>query len=131
MPGSIVDLSNLGYLGLRHVPEELRAWDYLSQGRPKGLDEVDPFNVALAVRIATLQGFEGTLFATSTFKFFWDFFNLLSDEEVVIFLEKVTYPVARWAIERATGQAVSVFSFFHQSPEFLDSFLSKNLVNQR
>lgn len=128
---SVFDLSTVGYLGLRHVPGELRAWDCLGKGRPQAVDEVDPFMDTLAARIASLQGCEAAIFAASTFQLFWDLFDLLSDEEVMIYLEEKVYPIARWGVERAAAQGVSVLSFLHQSPESLNFLLSQNSAGKR
>ncbi len=126
MNNSVFDLTNLGYLGLRHAWEELRVWECLSKGRPLALHEVDPFTDALVARIAALQGCERALFATSTFQLFCDLFGLLSEEEVVIYLEEGTYPIAQWGVERAAAQGVTVLSFRHQSLESLNSLLSQS-----
>ncbi len=126
-----VDLSTFGYLGLRHLKEHLRPWDRLSRVRPPSVDEIDPLVDNLTAQIAALQGCEAAIFATSTFHLFWDFFDLLSDEEVVIYLEEGTYPIAQWGLERATAQGVPVFSFLSQSPESLDSLLSQNSAGKR
>ena len=120
-----------GYLGLRHVPQELRPWDFLSKGRPLAVDEVDPLADPLASRMADIQGCEAAIFATSTFHIYWDLFGALSDEAVAIYLEEGAYPIAQWGVERAAAQGVPVFSFLHQSPESLNSLLSQNAATER
>jgi 8-amino-7-oxononanoate synthase len=128
---SVFDLSTVGYLGMRHISEDLRPWDCLSNGRPQTIDEMDSFEDTLATRIAVLQGCEAAVFATSTFQLFWGLFDLLADEEVVIYIEEGTYPVAKWGVERASYHGVPVSYFTHQSLESLNFRLSQNLAENK
>lgn len=126
-----VDLSTCGYLGLHHVQEQLRPWDCLSNSPPLLTDERNPLIETLLARMASLQGCEAALFATSTFHVLWDFFNAISDEEIVIYLEEGTYPIARWGVERAEARGVTVYSFPSHNPETLHAMLVKNEPGHR
>jgi len=126
-----VDLSTCGYLGLHHVQEQLRPWECLSNSPPLLTDERNPLIETLLARMASLQGCEAALFATSTFHVFWDFFNAISDEEVVIYLEDGTYPIAQWGVERAEARGVTVWSFPSHNPESLHAMLVKNESGHR
>ena len=103
----------------------------MSKGRPQTLDETDLFTDNLAIKMAALQGCEAAIFATSTFQLFWDFFDLLSGEEVVIYLEEGTYPIVQWGVDRANYQGVAVSYFPRQNLEYLNFMLSQNLANKK
>lgn len=126
-----VDLSTCGYLGLHHVQEQLRPWDCLSNSPPLLADERNPLIETLLARMASLQGCEAAIFATSTFHVLWDFFDAISDEEIVIYLEDGTYPIAQWGVERAGARGVTVCSFPSHNPESLNAMLAKNEYGHR
>jgi 8-amino-7-oxononanoate synthase len=108
----VIDLTSSCYLGLRHASHELRPWDRLTSCAPAALAE-EPLATELAGALAELQGCERSTFGTSTFHLLWDLFGLLVGEEVIVYLDAASYPISRWAVERAEWRGVPVRHFAH------------------
>ena len=60
-----------------------------------------------------LQDCERATLLPSTLHLFWDLFGVLAREPVRIYMDAGTYAVARWGVERAAAQGVSVRHFPH------------------
>lgn len=117
----------MGYLGLHHAPDQLSPWERLTTGRPANLDGRNP----LAGEVARLQGCEAGVLGPSTFHLFWDLFGSFTEDEVALYVDEGTYPVARWGIERAASYGTPVWWFPHHNGEALETLVTQNASDQR
>jgi 8-amino-7-oxononanoate synthase len=106
----VLDFTSSLYLGFEHASSDLPAWTRLSLGKPAALEE-PPGISRLERELAALTGCERALAAPSTLHLFWDLFGVLADRDVGIFLDRGTYPIARWGVERAAALGVRVRTF--------------------
>jgi 8-amino-7-oxononanoate synthase len=113
-----LDFTSALYLGLGHASAALRPWDQLTTGAPAALVE-PPDAVAVAQKLAALQGCESGLLAPSTLHLFWDLFGALAGSGAAIYADVGIYPVVRWGVERAAARGVPVRGFAHHDPESL------------
>jgi 8-amino-7-oxononanoate synthase len=65
----------------------------------------------LAQRFARFTGHEAAALGGSTLHLFWDLFDGLARDGIVIHFDTGTYPVARWGVERVAARGVRVVSF--------------------
>jgi 8-amino-7-oxononanoate synthase len=110
----VLDFTSALYLGLRHPTWALRPWTQLSLGKPAAL-EPPPGADFVAGQLAALQGCEAATLGPSTFHLFWDLFDLLAKQNIAVFMDAETYPIARWGIEHARARGVWIQSFPHRS----------------
>jgi 8-amino-7-oxononanoate synthase len=118
----MLDFTSSLYLGFRHSTESLRPWAQLTTGSPAALVE-PPVAVAVAERLARLQGLEQATLAKSTLHLFWDLFAALAAEPIVIYLDAGVYPTAHWGVERVAARGVPVHRFAHKDAIALDRLL--------
>jgi 8-amino-7-oxononanoate synthase len=104
------DFTSVLYLGMNHPHEALRPWRHLTTGRPDGL-EPSARAERLAGRFARFSGHAAAALAGSTLHIFWDLFDCLARDGIVIHVDEGAYPVARWGIDRAAARGVRVASF--------------------
>jgi 8-amino-7-oxononanoate synthase len=105
----VLDFTSSLYLGFEHPSSELPAWNQLTLGKPAALEEL-PETQRLERELAFLAGCEQAAVGPSTLHLFWDLFGILAKRDVRIFLDGGSYPIARWAVEKAVAHvAVKVF----------------------
>jgi 8-amino-7-oxononanoate synthase len=105
----VLDFTSSLYLGFEHPSSELPAWNQLTLGKPAALEEL-PETPRLERELAFLVGCEQAAVGPSTLHLFWDLFGILANRDVRIFLDGASYPIARWAVEKAVARvAVKVF----------------------
>jgi 8-amino-7-oxononanoate synthase len=109
---SWLDFTSALYLGLRHPSAALPAWPVLTTGVPAALREA-PAAAAVAPQLAALVGCERALLGPSTLHLFWDLVVGLADPDVVVYMDRALYPIARWGVERAAAHGVRVRTFPH------------------
>lgn len=114
----MLDFTSSLYLGLRHGSASLLPWPSLTSGRPAALGEL-PASADVAASLAALQGCETATLGPSTLHLFWDLFSGFDPGRTVICLDRGTYPVARWGVERAAAQGTPVRAFGHHNPDEL------------
>lgn len=126
----MIDLAAFGFLGMRHAPGELCAWDRFSTGLPASMG-TDAATAALEDRIAQLVGCEAALFAPSTLHVMWDLVAALADDEVAIYQDQGAYEIGRWAVQSLAGLGVPVESFAHRRPGDLRGRASRQFDGRR
>jgi 8-amino-7-oxononanoate synthase len=118
MAPQALDFTSALYLGLGHASASLRPWDRLTTGAPAALVEA-PDAVAVAQRVAALQGCERGLLAPSTLHLFWDLFGALAGNGMAIYADVGVYPIVRWGVERAVARGAHARGFAHHDPDSL------------
>lgn len=108
----MLDFTSALYLGLFHRGETLPRWKQLTLGKPAAL-EAQPGSASVGRLLAALQGCEAGTLGPSTLHLFWDLFDVLAQEDIAVFVDAKTYPIASWGAERAAMQGVSVRRFPH------------------
>jgi 8-amino-7-oxononanoate synthase len=126
----MLDFTSALYLDLRHGSGSLLPWPTLTSGRPAALGEL-PGAAAIATSIAKLQGCDTGALGPSTLHLFWDFFGGVDPARSVICLDRGTYPVARWGVERAAARGVPVHVFGHHDPDGLQRILHRRSARNR
>lgn len=119
------DFSSALYLGLQHPSNSLRPWQALTTGSPAAFTH-PPGNDRVAQALANLIGCERGTLATSTLHVFWDLFNVLATERIVIYIDKGAYPIAQWGIERVATKGIRVIAFSKHVPNSLAILLNRN-----
>jgi 8-amino-7-oxononanoate synthase len=111
----VLDFTSSLYLGLTHGTHELPGWRRLTTGTPAVIREP-----AIAGRVsealARLIGTEDAVLSPSTLHAFWDAVGDVCGsygEPAVVLVDAGTYPIARWALARATARGVTVATFAH------------------
>ena len=97
-------------------------WDRLTLGKPAAL-ESPPGARGVEEELAALTGCERAVLAPSTLHVFWDLFGILAKQDVAIFLDGGSYPIAQWGVERAAGLGVPVRRFRQHDTKALRSLL--------
>jgi 8-amino-7-oxononanoate synthase len=120
----VLDFTSSLYLGFGHASSDLPAWPQLTLGKPAALEEL-PGIPPLERELASLTGCEEALVAPSTLHLFWDLFAILASRNTSIFLDRGSYPIAQWGVERAAALGVQVRSFPQHDVEALTWALSK------
>jgi 8-amino-7-oxononanoate synthase len=112
----MLDFTSSLYLGLRHSSGDLLPWAQLTTGKPALLEEPPAAQLA-AARLARLTGLETGVMARSTLHAFWDLMPVLVRilGTVAIFIDAGTYPLAKWAVERAMLHGVPGHQFRHHN----------------
>jgi 8-amino-7-oxononanoate synthase len=114
----MLDFTSALYLGLRHPHIALKPWRTLTTGRPAALEE-PPGAETAARELARLIGCEQAMLATSTLHLFWDLLEVLAEEQIAVFVDSGTYPIASWGAERAAAKGVPVRFFPQHDPAAL------------
>jgi len=121
----MLDFCAVHYLGLRHASRALPPWEQLTTGVPAALREA-PEALRLATRLAQLQGCQQAALGPSTLHLFWDLMPMLARKPCVIYLDRSSYPIAGWGVERAAHQGVPVLAFERQDPRSLAQLLTRH-----
>ena len=125
----MLDLTSSLYLGLRHASESLRPWAQLTTGAPAALTE--PVEAqSIAGRLARLIGAERGTLAPSTLHAYWDLFPALGPGRA-IYVDDGSYPIARWAVERATCRGTPTTTFAHHDARALGSLVEHDAASGR
>jgi 8-amino-7-oxononanoate synthase len=129
-PQRLVDFSSALYLGFQHGSRELRPWSQFTTGMPAALR-----NPVLAQQVARdmagLQGCERATLATSTLHVFWDLCAALAGVRAAIYLDRGTYPVAWWGVERAAARGIPARVFGHHDVRALEQGLAAGIAGRR
>src|SRR5262249_42555061 len=114
------------YLGLHHPHHELRPWRSFTTGVPAALAE-PRLAQHVAGTGARLLGVDGAVVSRSTFHALFDVVGVLCDERrpVKFLVGSGAYPVARWALHRATIRGVPVAEFAHHDVGALNGLLAR------
>jgi 8-amino-7-oxononanoate synthase len=121
----MIDFSSSLYLGMDHPSEALRPWPKFTNGIPAALGS-PPGADETASRLAVLQGCQRGVLGRSTLDLFWDLFGILADGRNDIFLDAETYPIARWAAERAAVRGASLQTIRHHDADMLMELAKKS-----
>ncbi|WP_162915694.1 aminotransferase class I/II-fold pyridoxal phosphate-dependent enzyme [Paraflavitalea soli] len=121
----MMDFTSSLYLGMKHSSKELNDWQQLTTGVPAALGEAD---LALQVGnyVAGMQGLEEGLTAPSTLHLYWDLFDYLCHQPVVLFIDEKVYPVSRYGIEKLLIRKVPVHPFRHFDADHVAELIRKN-----
>jgi len=104
------DFTSSLYLGLAHASSDLPDWSGLTLGKPAALAD-PPGAERVECELAALTECESALLAPSTLHLFVDLFALLARPGMGIFLDRGTYPIARWGARQARLASVPVRTF--------------------
>jgi 8-amino-7-oxononanoate synthase len=129
-PQKLVDFASALYLGFRHGSPELRPWLQFTTGMPAALRS-PALARQVAADVAALQGCERATVATSTLHVFWDLCAAMAGVETAMFLDRGTYPIAWWGIERAAARGIPVRVFEHHDVRALKRELGNGIVGMR
>ena len=121
-----MDFTSALYLGLKHPSNDLLAYHQLTTGKPALLAEASTER-HVAKKLANLQGLPNGVLGTSTLHLFWDFFDLFSNSNTVIFRDSQLYPIAGWGIDRAKCKGMPVYDFPHLEADGLKATLQRKL----
>ena len=117
--GVMLDFTSALYLGFTHASASLAPWRALTLGRPAALEE--PLGARhLAADLAQLMGCNAGLLFPSTLHLFRDLFATLADKGCIILVDAAAYAIARWGMEFAKLQGVSVESYPHHDAAVLE-----------
>jgi 8-amino-7-oxononanoate synthase len=118
----MLDFTSVLYLGMQHTHAALQPWQQLTTGRPAALQ-----SPVAARRIekdmAGLLGCEAAVLGPSSLHLFWDLFDILAKEPIVILVDAGTYPIPRWGIERVVAKGIVARTFPKHSVGSLRSAL--------
>ena len=68
---------------------------------------------ALEKQVSELVNVDDAVFGASTLHLFFDFFGLIAQQPLDIYLDSLSYPIARWGVERAQGKGAQVHLYPH------------------
>jgi 8-amino-7-oxononanoate synthase len=77
------------------------------------------------MQLAQLQGFERATLGVSTLHLFSDFFSLIAEQPVAVYIDSGSYPIAHWGAERAAARGTPVSFFPHFDVEALKAQLDE------
>ena len=126
----MVDFTSALYLGFQHGSRELRPWPQFTTGMPAALGSPEVAR-QVARDIAELQGCESATLSPSTLHVFWDLCTAIAGLQPAIFLDRGTYPVAWWGVERAAARGVPVHVFGHHDARSLQRKLAAGIADRR
>jgi len=126
----VIDFTSALYLGFRHASHELQPWTHFTTGVPAAL-ESPAVARQLAADFAQLQRCEAGTFATSTLHVFWDLFGVIADSYSAIYVDRGTYPIAAWGVERIAARGGLVRWFGHHDTHSLRRELRKGFSGRR
>ncbi len=106
----MIDFTSALYLGFEHASWSLPGWPRLTLGKPGALEAL-PDAGQVEQHLAALTGSEQVALGTSTLHLFCDLFAMFARRNVAIHLDEATYPIARWATDRAAAAGVPVRTF--------------------
>lgn len=100
------------YLGMKHGSKEINGWQQLTTGIPAELGESGEAIYA-GNQAAGMQGLECGMVAPSTLHLYWDLYDYLSRQPVMVFMDEKVYPVSRYGIEKLLLRNIPVYPFRH------------------
>lgn len=106
----MADFTSALYLGMTHASRTLPEWEGLTLGKPAALAS-PPGAAGVERQLAELTGCERALLAPSTLHLFWDLLPILSARDGHLFVERGSYPIARWGVERAAAHGTPAQTF--------------------
>ena len=121
----MLDFTSVLYLGFRHAHHTLRPWAQLATGRPAALEPA-PEAERVAQDLARLLHCERAVLAPSTLHLYWDLFDVLARDQIAIYVDAGTYPIARWGVERVAAKGVPTSTFPMHDPAALESLLHRD-----
>jgi 8-amino-7-oxononanoate synthase len=121
----MLDFTSVLYLGFRHAHQGLRPWTQLTTGRPAALQPA-PEAERVAQDLAQLLHCERAVLAPSTLHLYWDLFDVLARDQIAIYVDAGTYPIARWGVERVAAKGVPTSTFPMHDPAALESLLHRD-----
>lgn len=121
----MLDFTSALYLGMRHPKDSLPDWQQLTTGRPAAFS-VPPESEVVAKSMAQLMGCQHATLGTSTLHIFWDLFEVLAKDRIIIYLDDGSYPIARWGVERVAAKGVSTRMFPSRDTAALASLLNRD-----
>ncbi len=127
---SVVDFTSALYLGFRHASHELRPWTQFTTGMPAALESPE-LAKQLARGFARLQGCENGSLATSTLHVFWDLFGTIAESKPAVYVDRGTYPIALWGVERIAARGAPVRWFGHHDAHSLQRELATGASDRR
>jgi len=125
----MLDFTSALYLGFEHASWSLPGWACLTLGKPAALDEI-PGTEQVQRELASLTGCERVVLGSSTLHLFSDLFAMIAGRNVTIWIDEATYPIARWATDRAAASGVPVRRFAHHDAKELRRALSQDYSNR-
>lgn len=120
----MLDFTSVLYLGFRHDSRSVHPWSQMTTGVPTAMAE-PKVGLRVAGRLAQLQGCEQAVVGPSTLHLFWDLFTQLAERPFAIFLDRGTYPIAQWGVERAELRGIPVYRFPHQDVPALSKMIKR------
>lgn len=125
----MMDFTSALYLGMTHSSPSLDPWEQLTTGRPDAL--VTPTrNRRVAAELAALVGCRQAMLGPSTFHLFWDLFNMLADDGIVIYLDHCAYPIAHWGAAQARAKGMPLRFFRHHDPVVLGKQMASHKTHR-
>lgn len=121
----MLDFTSALYLGMHHSRDSLPDWQQLTTGRPAALS-VSPESEAVAKSLAQLIGCQHASFETSTLHSFWDLFEVLAKDRIIIYLDDSSYPIARWGVERVAAKGAITRKFPSRDTTALVKLLNRD-----
>lgn len=121
----MLDFTSALYLGMRHPKDSLPDWQQLTTGRPSALS-VPTESEVVAKSLAQLMGCQHVTLGTSTLHIFWDLFEVLAKERIIIYLDDGSYPIARWGVERVAAKGITTRMFPSRDTATLASLISRD-----
>lgn len=121
----MLDFTSSLYLGMAHPSASLPGWGALTSGRPAVLGR-PPVEAVVAGRLAALTGFPAAVLRRSSLHALSDCLEVLAGPHGTIHVDRATYSVAQWAVERAQGRGARVRAFDHHDPTSLAAALAES-----
>ena len=118
----MLDFTSVLYLGMHHPHDALQPWQQITTGRPAALQSPVAAQ-RIEQDIAGLLGCEAAVLGPSSLHLFWDLFDVLANEPIVILVDAGTYPIPRWGIERVVAKGIVARTFPKHSVGSLRSAL--------
>lgn len=119
----MLDFTSSLYLGFEHASSTLPGWMRLTLGKPAALERLAGVQV-IEDALAELTGCEQVVLGSSTLHLFCDLFEILAKQKVEIWIDEATYPIARWASDRASAVGAPVRMFAHHDAAALQKAVS-------
>ena len=124
------DFTSSLYLGMLHPSSALSPWAQLTTGAPAAL-RPSPGTAEVAAELARLQQCERATLRRSTLHAFWDLFGSVAATAVAVLMDRGSYPVVQWGVERGRGRRVPVSTFAHHDPADLVRRLNRLPTSSR
>lgn len=123
----MLNFSSVLYLGFRHESRSLKPWVQFTKGVPAAL-ESPPGAIEVARKLAALQGHEEAVLAPSTLHLFWDLFDIVNRDSIMICVDESVYPIIQWGVEHGTARGIPLMKFRHHDVETLQQQLEQNAL---